>query len=211
MYYIQQILLFAIPLIFAITVHEVAHGFVALQFGDKTAKILGRLTLNPIKHIDPLGTIIVPCVLYFTTGFVFGWAKPVPINPRNFSHKRLGAALVSAAGPFANLIMAFIWGLILKIAYSMPASNFGYAILQMSQIGILFNIILLVLNLLPLPPLDGSRIVSSILPGKIAYYYDKLEPYGFIILLILLVTGVLSKIILPMVFYVQKFIVSIYL
>jgi Zn-dependent protease len=202
---IQLIILYAIPLIFAITVHEAAHGFVANYFGDSTAKMLGRLTLNPIKHIDPIGTVILPAFLILMGApFVFGWAKPVPINWRNLRHQRRDIALVAAAGPLSNAAMAIFWGLILKITlvYLTPNTGLYYSLSTMAGAGILINIVLMVLNLIPIPPLDGSRVVTSLLSPKIAYYYNRLEPYGFYILIALLATGVLSMIMMPVVTFI---------
>lgn len=198
---IQKIAISIIPVLFAITVHEVAHGWVAYKLGDPTAKMLGRLTLNPIKHIDPIGTILVPGILLFLGGFIFGWAKPVPITWQNLKNRRVDVALVSIAGPCANLIMAIFWSILAKIAMSFHPHpiDFAYAVLTMSQIGVMINIILMVLNLIPIPPLDGSRVVSSFLPGKIAYQYDRIEPYGFFILLGLLAFGILGLIMSPLV------------
>ncbi len=208
---IQQVLLIAIPLLFAITIHEVSHGFVALQFGDKTAKMMGRLTLNPIKHIDPVGTILVPFTLFMLSGFVFGWAKPVPVNPRNFSHLRLGTAVVAAAGPLSNLLMAFFWGAIMLFGIYNQQTHIGLALAYMGKQGIFINIILMVLNFIPIPPLDGSRVVSSLLPGRMAYYYEQVEPYGFIILLILIITGLLSKILIPPVLLISQWVMGFYI
>jgi len=198
---IQKIAISIIPILFAITVHEVAHGWVANQLGDPTARMLGRLTLNPIKHIDPIGTILVPGVLLLLGGFVFGWARPVPITWQNLKHPRRDVALVAIAGPMANLIMACFWALMLRISLSLHPEpiNFAFALFTMSQIGIIINIVLMVLNLIPFPPLDGSRVVSSLLPPKVAYHYDRIESYGFFILILLLATGVLAMIMEPFV------------
>jgi len=189
---VQKISVSIIPILFAITVHEVAHGWVAFKLGDPTAKMLGRLTLNPFKHIDLVGTVLVPLVLLYFGGFIFGWAKPVPINPRKFKHIRRDSALVAIAGPLSNLIMACFWALILHFA-----PDFNLALSLMCQVGVMINLILLVLNLLPIPPLDGSRVVESLLPRRIAYYYNRLEPYGFFILLGLYFVGALSIIMDP--------------
>ncbi|MEM9243982.1 MAG: site-2 protease family protein [Pseudomonadota bacterium] len=195
---ITKIAIILIPLIFAITVHEVAHGWVASKFGDQTAKMLGRLTLNPVKHIDILGTIIVPIILLALGGFIFGWAKPVPISPRNFKNPRPMMAIVAVAGPVSNLIMAILWAIVAKIGLMIQADNTHLAALTaIGFAGITINAFIGVLNLLPIPPLDGGRIVSNILPPKLAYYYDKLEPFGFYILIILIITGILSHILLP--------------
>lgn len=200
---LQKIVISIIPVLFAITVHEVAHGWVANKLGDPTAKMLGRLTLNPMKHIDPIGTILVPGVLLFLGGFIFGWAKPVPITWQNLRNKHRDIALVSIAGPASNLLMACFWAVIFKIASGAdPVSfNYAFALVTMSQVGIFINIILMVVNLIPIPPLDGSRVVSSLLPGKMAYQYDRIEPYGFWILLILLATGLLSIMMQPFVLF----------
>lgn len=193
---LQQILFYAIPILFAITIHEVAHGWVASKLGDKTAKILGRLSLNPIKHIDLVGTIIVPALLFMLGGFIFGWAKPVPVTWSNLNNPRRDAALVAVAGPITNLLMALFWASCLKIGLMLGGN---YALVEMGKIGIQINLILFVLNLIPIPPLDGSRVISSLLPPKLSYDYNRLEPYGFFILLGLMALGVLGKILLPMV------------
>ena len=190
----QKIIISIIPILFAITVHEVAHGWVANKLGDPTAKMLGRLTLNPFKHIDPIGTILVPGVLLLVGGFVFGWAKPVPITWQNLKHPTRDMALVAIAGPLSNLLMAIFWALLFHLALSLNPQpiNYAFALLIMSQVGIIINVVLLVLNLIPLPPLDGSRVMSSLLPPRMAYHYNLVEPYGFFILLGLLATGLLS-------------------
>ncbi|MDT8404778.1 site-2 protease family protein [Sulfuriflexus sp.] len=196
--------LFAIavlPTLFAIVVHEVAHGWVANRLGDNTAYMLGRLTLNPLKHIDPVGTILVPALLIFTVGFAFGWAKPVPINWNNLRHPKRDMALVAAAGPGANLLMAIGWGLVAKIASLLPA-DLGYIsepFLYMGLFGILINIVLMVFNLLPIPPTDGGRLASSLLPPRLSRIFDRVEPYGLFILLALLLSGVLWQVIGPVV------------
>ncbi len=189
----QKIILWVIPLIFAITVHETAHGWIASKCGDPTAKLLGRLTLNPIKHIDPVGTIIVPAILFFLGGFVFGWAKPVPITWRNLKNPRRDMALVAAAGPMANLAMALFWVAIAKLGMGFHSTPFAY----MGQIGISINLVLMLLNLVPIPPLDGSRIVASLLSPKMAYRFNQLEVYGFLILVLLLASGLLARLLGP--------------
>jgi Zn-dependent protease len=190
----QAIILWAVPLLFAITVHEVAHGWVAYRLGDPTAKILGRLTLNPIKHIDLFGTIILPALTVWLGGIIFGWAKPVPITWRNLRHKRRDIALVALAGPFANFLMIFIWAASIKLGLYLEAQHITSGVIfeAMGKIGMSVNAILMVLNLLPIQPLDGGRVLSSLLPGRWSYYFDKLERYGLIILLVLIVTGVLG-------------------
>ncbi|TLY48317.1 MAG: site-2 protease family protein [Gammaproteobacteria bacterium] len=191
----QKIILWVVPLLFAITVHETAHGWVASKLGDPTAKLLGRLTLNPLKHIDPIGTIIVPAILFSLGGFIFGWAKPVPITWQNLKNPRRDMALVAAAGPLANLLMAFLWVAIAKVA--MGFDN-GPPIIYMAQVGISINLVLMLLNLIPIPPLDGSRVVASFLSPKMAYQFNKLEVYGFLILVVLLASGILGRILGPL-------------
>ncbi len=202
---IQTILIYAIPVLFAITVHETAHGWVASILGDHSAKMMGRLTLNPIKHIDPVGTILVPAFLYFTSGFIFGWAKPVPVNFNALRSPKKDMFWVAIAGPASNFVMTILWlGLILI------AINLGSQFLaDMAQVGIQINLLLAVLNLLPLPPLDGGRIVSSLLPGRLSYQYDQLEPYGLYILLGLLFLGIFQNVILPIVKIIQQFLFAI--
>jgi Zn-dependent protease len=204
---VQRIILWIIPLIFAITLHEVAHGWVANKLGDPTAKLQGRLTLNPIKHIDLLGTIIIPGILLLLGGIVFGYAKPVPVDWRNLRNVRRDMALVAIAGPLTNLLMALFWAMIAKIGVSIYVANshwFGFILFYMGQVGIMINLVLMVLNLIPIPPLDGSRVVMSFLKGNTARFYAQIEPYGFFILLGLLVLGVLSHVLMPAVsFFTQ--------
>lgn len=208
---LQKIIIWAIPLIFAITVHEVAHGWVAYRLGDPTAKMLGRLTLNPIKHVDLIGTIIIPITLLILGGFIFGWAKPVPITWQNLKNPRRDMALVAFAGPAANLLMAIIWACLAKIGlYFTQETIIGLALITMGSVGIAINLVLMVLNLLPIPPLDGSRVLSSCLPGRMSYQFNKIEPYGFLILLVLLGTGILSQILLPLVNTLQILIYGLF-
>jgi Zn-dependent protease len=198
---IQKLAIFVLPLIFAITVHEAAHGWMARRLGDKTAEMLGRVTLNPLKHIDLIGTILVPLGLYLMTGFMFGWAKPVPVNWNNLHKPKRDMGLVALAGPGANLIMALIWS-ILVYAGSMMLENFswlGVPLVLMGVTGVLINAILMALNMMPVPPLDGGRVVYSLLPPKQANAYSKLESFGLIIVLALLITGLLHFIIEPVV------------
>ncbi len=197
---VQKIIIWAIPVIFAITVHEVAHGWVALKFGDRTAQMLGRLTLNPIKHIDPVGTILIPAVLLMLGGFVFGWAKPVPVTYQNLRNPKTDMAWVALAGPMANLVMAIAWALAAKIGFGLLQSgvSFGEPMLLMGVAGVLINSMLMMLNLLPLPPLDGGRILVSLLPGPLSWQVSRIEPYGFFILVGLLYLGLISMLLLPM-------------
>lgn len=197
----QRIAVWVIPVLFAITVHETAHGWMALRLGDPTAKMLGRLTLNPIRHIDPIGTILVPGVMLMLGGFLFGWAKPVPITWENLRHPKRDMAWVAAAGPLSNLVMALFWALFARLGLTIGNTSGELAMYMMytGVAGIFINTILMLLNLLPLPPLDGSRVVSALLPGPLAYRYGRLEPYGLPILILLLVTGLLGKILWPLV------------
>ena len=209
---VQKIILWIIPLIFAITVHEVAHGWVANKLGDPTAKLQGRLTLNPLKHIDILGTIIIPGILLLLGGIVFGYAKPVPVDWRNLKNIRRDMALVALAGPVANLLMAFFWAIIAKIGVSFAnsANYLAMVLYIMGTGGIFTNLILLVLNLIPIPPLDGSRVVMSFLKGKAALFYAKIEPYGFFIILGLLFIGLLGHVLIPSVRFLTQTIMSLF-
>jgi Zn-dependent protease len=191
------IVLWAVPVVFAITLHEAAHGFVARQFGDQTAYMLGRVTLNPLKHIDPIGTIAVPGFLIAVSApFIFGWAKPVPVNFGNLRHPKRDALWVAGAGPLANFVMAVGWAFLLKAALPGGMIDSG-GLLEMAKAGVQINLMLMALNLLPIPPLDGGRIAASLLPGPLAYQYSRLEPYGFMIVIVLLATRVLNYLMLP--------------
>ncbi len=203
---IQKIIIYSIPVIFAITVHEVAHGWMASRLGDQTARMMGRLTLNPVKHIDPVGTIMVPVIMLMFTPFMLGWAKPVPVNWRNLRHPRRDMAWVAVAGPAANLLMLVIWALLAKFILLSGTGNseYGLPFMAMAMGGVLINIVLIVLNLLPVPPLDGSRIVSSLLPPRSAILYNRLEPYGLMIVLALMATGILGDIMMPAISALQS-------
>jgi Zn-dependent protease len=196
---LQQISVLVLPVLFAITVHEVAHGWMAGRLGDATARMLGRVTLNPIRHIDPVGTLLVPLGTFLLTGFLFGWAKPVPVTWKNLRQPRRDMALVAFAGPAANLLMMLIWALLLKLASLLVDSSEWIAmpLIYMSSAGVLINAILMVLNLLPILPLDGGRILASLLPPKLALTFSRSEPYGLFIVLGLLVTGLLGKLLWP--------------
>ena len=199
---LATIVLWAVPVVFAITLHEAAHGFVAKHFGDQTAYMLGRVTLNPLKHIDPIGTIAVPgfliavSVLTKAPLFIFGWAKPVPVNFGNLRHPKRDMFWVAGAGPFANFAMAIAWAILLKMAVPGGAIE-SDGLVEMADAGIQVNLMLMALNLLPILPLDGGRVALSLLPGAVAQGYAKLEPYGFVVVIVLLVTGVLSTLMLP--------------
>jgi Zn-dependent protease len=196
----QVIAVSILPILFAITVHEVAHGWVARRFGDPTAQRLGRLTLNPLKHIDPVGTVLIPALLLLLkAGFLFGWAKPVPVTWENLRHPRRDMVFVAAAGPAANLLMALFWGGVAKLASILPATADWAAtpLALMGEIGIMINVLLMVFNLLPLPPLDGGRVAVGLLPGPLAWRLARVEPYGFFILLALMAFGALWFVIQP--------------
>ena len=196
---IQTIALAAIPILFAITLHEAAHGYVARHFGDMTAYQQGRISLNPIRHIDPVGTVLLPLLTLWMGGILFGWAKPVPVNFSALHNPKKDMLWVAIAGPASNLVMALGWALLARIALEMPGSYFSDPLLGMAQIGIQINVILMVLNLLPLPPLDGGRVAVSLLPHRQASLLAKIEPYGIVILIILLMTKVLGLILWPLV------------
>jgi Zn-dependent protease len=197
---IQKITAIAMPVLFAITLHEAAHGYVARYFGDMTAYAAGRISLNPLRHIDPIGTILVPLLTLMVTPFMFGWAKPVPVNFANLRDPKRNMLWVAAAGPISNLAMALGWGLLLKIAFAMAPDNpAALWLLFSSAMGVLVNVGFCVLNLFPLLPLDGGRIMVSLLPHRLAWRYASVERYGFMILLALLFTGILGKVLSPLV------------
>lgn len=198
---IQQFAIWFLPIVFAVTVHEAAHGYVAKYFGDNTAFMLGRLTLNPLRHIDVIGTIIVPTILLFLGGIIFGWAKPVPINAQNLRRPKRDMALIAVAGPVANLIMALLWAVVAKCGILLLPHNFpgALAISYMGMAGIKMNIVFAVLNILPLPPLDGGHVLAGLLPQKAATKLARISPFGFFILLFLVAIGFLGVIINPIV------------
>lgn len=196
---VGQIAVYALPVVFAITLHEAAHGYVAKHFGDTTAYMLGRVSLNPLRHIDPIGTILIPILTLLMGGILFGWAKPVPVNFSQLRNPKKDMLWVALAGPASNLAMALGWGLMMKIAIMMPDSALSLPMGLMGRAGVTINVVLMVLNLLPLLPLDGGRIAVSLLPHRLAYRYAMLEPYGMIVLVILLFSGVLGAIIGPLI------------
>ena len=190
----QTLLIYIIPLLFAITLHEAAHGWIASKLGDHTARMMGRVTLDPTKHIDPIGTIAIPLVLLLSSsGFIFGWAKPVPINFNALRNGKNGMIWVALAGPVANIVMAVCWLFVMIIAINMNIA----VLIEMGRIGILVNCVLAVFNLLPIPPLDGSRVISALLPNRLAYQYNQLEQYGLYILLGLMLLGGFNYLVRP--------------
>ena len=208
---IQKIVVWALPVLFAITVHEAAHGFVAKLLGDKTALMLGRVTLNPMKHIDLIGTVLLPVLMLIVGGFVFGWAKPVPVTWENLRHPKRDMAIVALAGPLSNLLMALFWAMIIKLSIMLSGSVDWVArpLMYMGGAGIIINIILIVLNLLPIPPLDGGRILSGMLPKQIAWYFGRLEPYGLFVVIALFATGALGQILDPPLQFLERLLFSI--
>lgn len=208
---LQGIAVGAIPVLFAITFHEVAHGWAAKQRGDRTAEMLGRLSLNPLKHVDPVGTVLVPAMMFIFTGFLFGWAKPVPVAFHQLNRPKRDMIFVAAAGPLANIAMGIVWAVILKVSVATGiASSFaGPWLVQMSQIGILINALLAAFNMIPLPPLDGGRVLRGLVDESIGQYLDRIEPFGLIILVILLVSGLLWVLVGPMLAFTQALIVFV--
>jgi len=194
---LETILLGAVPVVLAITLHEAAHGYVAKLFGDHTAWMLGRVTLNPLKHIDPFGTVLIPAALLLMGApFVFGWAKPVPVNFGNLRNPKADMFWVAAAGPGSNFVQALLWALVFKIAVAGGVAS--PALAEMAQIGVMANLALMALNLLPVPPLDGGRIAVSLLPHRAAVALSRVEPYGLFIIVALLATGVLGRLMQPL-------------
>lgn len=203
------------PVLLAITLHEAAHGWVADKLGDPTARNLGRISLNPIKHIDPMGTVVLPLALLFLSGFIIGWAKPVPVDPRHFKQPHLDMAMVALAGPAANFVMACGWALLIVFSEMMAGQMatggwLAVFLINMSMAGITINLILMVLNLLPIPPLDGGRVIAGIMSPQAASSFMRIEPYGMWIIIGLLVSGILGKIIWPMVGFFKAFIAMIF-
>lgn len=206
---IQKIVIYALPIIFAITVHEAAHGYAAKYFGDMTAYKAGRISLNPLRHIDLFGTILLPALTIMLGGILFGWAKPVPVDFSRLRNPKKDMLWVAAAGPASNFVMAIFWVFVIKLTMSMP-ETISYPLVMMGKAGMSINIVLMVLNLLPLPPLDGGRIAVSLLPVPYAIKFAQLERYGFIILIVLMFSGVLNKILDPFINAVYSLIFSIF-
>jgi len=207
---LQTIVVAIIPVLFAITLHEVAHGWTARHFGDRTAEMMGRLTVNPIKHIDPIGTIVVPGIMLAVGGFLFGWAKPVPIGVRNLRNPHRDMIFVAAAGPASNLVMAIFWAFVARfVAVLGLQGDTALYFVAMAQIGVIINVVLCVFNLLPLPPLDGGRVLAGLLPPKQASVFERIEPYGLVIIMALLFTGVLGKILGPLIGIVRGLVLSV--
>lgn len=201
---ISNLAIWALPVVLAITLHEAAHGYVARHFGDPTAHLAGRITLNPMRHIDPVGTVLVPALILAAStliggsGLLFGWAKPVPVNFGRLRKPKADMLWVAAAGPGANLVMAIAWALLFRLAEGLPANPYSLPMMRMADAGMQINAVLMLVNLLPIPPLDGGRILVSLLPGKLAWQFARIEPYGFAILLLLLFTGLLGEILGPL-------------
>ena len=202
---VSELAIWALPVIFAITLHEAAHGYVARHFGDPTAYLAGRISLNPLRHIDPVGTLLIPAIILGLSrivgggGILFGWAKPVPVDFSRLRNPKKDMFWVAAAGPGANLMMALAWAVILKSAMIFPENLYTDPLKEMSQAGMQINAVLMLLNLVPIPPLDGGRIAVSLLPHHLAWRFARLEPYGFPLLLVLLFTGILGVILWPLI------------
>lgn len=201
---IARLAVIVLPVVLAITLHEAAHGYAALMKGDPTAWLAGRISANPLRHIDPVGTILVPLVMYFGAalagheGLLFGWAKPVPVNFGRLRQPKQDMFWVAAAGPAANLAMALGWGLVMKMTLGVPDNGFTEPMMLMAKAGITINLVLMLVNLLPIPPLDGGRIVVSLLPRNLSMAFARIEPYGMFILIGLLLTHVLDDVLRPL-------------
>ncbi|MDX8379831.1 MAG: site-2 protease family protein [Gallionella sp.] len=206
---IQTIAIAAIPILFAITLHEAAHGYVARYFGDNTAYLQGRISLNPIRHIDPVGTVFLPLLTLVLGGVLFGWAKPVPVNFGALRNPKKDMLWVALAGPVSNLVMALVWAILYKLSTANEGVYFAIPLMGMAVVGIKINLVLMVLNLLPLPPLDGGRIAVSLLPHREAYQLSRIEPYGMFILIFLAVTPVLGWVLFPLVRIAQHILLTL--
>jgi Zn-dependent protease len=191
----QTIAVYAIPVLFAITVHEASHGYVARMFGDNTAYVLGRVTLNPVKHIDPIGTILLPLGMALFTPFIFGWAKPVPVDWSSLRHPKRDMIWVAAAGPAVNLVMAILWAIVLSALQATGVQEPFFK--KVAEAGVNVNLVIMALNLLPIPPLDGGRIITGLLPRKLSIAYSRIEPFGLFIIVGLLISGALGFVLLP--------------
>jgi Zn-dependent protease len=211
---LQAIVLWGVPVVFAITLHEAAHGYVARLFGDRTAEMLGRVTLNPIKHVDPVGTILVPGVLLLTAKlaggvpFIFGWAKPVPVNEANLRRPRRDMIFVAAAGPGSNFLQALLWAFLLVTARPGGALA-SEGLHEMARIGVNVNLVLMALNLLPIPPLDGGRVLAGLLPPRAARALSRVEPFGLVVIIGLLAFGLLDDLMQPLIGAAQRLIVAL--
>ncbi len=207
----QGIAVGAIPVLFAITLHEVAHGRTARYFGDHTAEMMGRLSLNPIKHIDPVGTVLVPIVLFMMGGIMFGWAKPVPVAFGGLNNPKRDMIFVAAAGPAANIVMGVGWALLLKLVImtGLDAGMAGEFLFSMARIGIIINALLAAFNLLPIPPLDGGRVLRGLVNETIGQYLDRIEPFGLIIIVVMLVSGLLWTVVGPLLALVESLILLV--
>lgn len=195
-----KILIWLVPVVTAITLHEVAHGAAAYYLGDATAKRAGRLSINPFKHVDPVGSLFIPIFLFLFSGFIFGWAKPVPVNEKNLNYLGRDMIWVTLAGPMANLFMSIIWAVIMKLGYMLSGTqpDIGSIFIYMGAAGVFINAAIMMLNLLPLPPLDGGRIFIELLPKQYGLILGKIEPWGFLILVVMIITGVIAKIVWPL-------------
>jgi len=211
---LEAIVLWGVPVVFAITLHEAAHGYVAKLFGDRTAELLGRVTLNPIKHVDPIGTILVPGILLLTAKlaggvpFIFGWAKPVPVDFANLRHPKRDMIWVAAAGPGSNFLQALLWALAFVAAVSGGAAT-SEGLAEMARIGVNVNLVLMALNILPIPPLDGGRVLAGLLPGRAAAVFARIEPYGLFVILGLLFFGLLDNLMRPLIRGAERLIAAL--
>jgi Zn-dependent protease len=214
MEWLETVVLWGVPVILAITLHEAAHGYVARMFGDSTAYMLGRVTLNPVKHVDLVGTILVPGMLLLLAklaggpAFLFGWAKPVPVNFANLRHPKRDMIFVAAAGPGSNFVQALLWAL-LFVAVAGGGAMTSNGLAEMARVGVNINLILMALNLLPIPPLDGGRILTGLLPGRASYLLARVEPYGLFIILGLLFSGLLDNLMRPLIAGAERLIAAL--